>query len=251
MRQPRISRLAQRDTHRLIPSKFGESVLTRIADDDAHLRDIFDLDNATNERLLAENDLLPGIGIRELVFDVPHYRIVNAAFCHAHPLGSRFAGPDRGAWYAGFELATAQAEVAFHKTVALAEIGHFHDSVTYDDYLADFTGAFHDLRDDRAFADCLAPDSYLASQKLAAALLEAGSPGIVYPSVRRPAGTNLACFRPALVGNVRRGETYQFTWRGAPEPAIEVAPEGSGASKAAGVLPAARRARRSASDSRP
>ena len=31
-----------------------------IADDDAHLNVIFDLDNATNDRLLAENNLLPG-----------------------------------------------------------------------------------------------------------------------------------------------------------------------------------------------
>ena len=36
-----------------------------------------------------------------------------AAFCHAHPLGSRFAGADRGAWYAGFEIETSHAEVAF------------------------------------------------------------------------------------------------------------------------------------------
>ena len=39
----------QNDTHRLINSKYsesGESVLVRIADDDAHLKDIFDLDNA-------------------------------------------------------------------------------------------------------------------------------------------------------------------------------------------------------------
>ena len=28
-------------------------------------------------------------GIHELVFGVPYYWIVNAAFCHAHPLGSR------------------------------------------------------------------------------------------------------------------------------------------------------------------
>lgn len=222
MRLPQISPIERRDTHRLIPSKHGESALALIADDDAGLHDVFDLDHATNERLIAEHDLLPGIGIRELVFDVPHYRIINAAFCHAHPLGSRFGGPDRGAWYAGFELETAQAEVTFHKAVALAEIDHFHDSVTYDDYLADFASTFHDLRDDQAFTDCLAPDSYVASQDLAAALLEAGSPGIVYPSVRRAGGTNLVCFRPALVGHVRRGQTWRFTWRGSPEPAIEI-----------------------------
>ncbi len=247
MRQPRVTPIERQDSHRLIPSRFGESVLGRIADDDAHLRDIFDLDHATNERLLAENDLLPGIGIKELVFDVPHYRIVNAAFCHAHPLGSRFAGPDRGAWYAGFELETAQAEVIFHKTVALAEIDHFYDSVTYDDYLADFTGPFHDLRGDRAFQDCLAPDSYVASQDLAAALLEAGSPGIVYPSVRRAHGTNLACFRPAMVGNVRHGHTYRLTWQGSPSPEIEI--EAAPSNATTGVQPAARRARRPSSDS--
>jgi RES domain len=261
VRQPQISPVEQRDTHRLIPSKYGESVLTLIADDDLQLRDIFDLDHATNERLLAENDLLPGISIRELVFDVPHYRIINAAFCHAHPLGSRFAGPDRGAWYAGFELETAQAEVAFHKAVALAEIDHLYDSITYEDYLANFTGAFHDLRDDQAFADCLAPDSYVASQELAATLLEEGSPGIVYPSVRRANGTNLACFRSAMVSNVRRAQTYRFTWDGSPQPKIEVEAEvwsplhadrdRPTSKTTTGVQPAARRARRSGSDSRP
>jgi hypothetical protein len=52
----------------------------------------------------AENDLLPGIGVRELLFGVPYYRVVNAAFTHAHPLGSRFNDPERGAWYAAFEI---------------------------------------------------------------------------------------------------------------------------------------------------
>ena len=73
MRVPRVSRLDRPDTHRLVPSQYrddGASVLAGIADDDAHLHDIFELDGATNDRLLAENDLLPGIGIDELVFAV-------------------------------------------------------------------------------------------------------------------------------------------------------------------------------------
>jgi RES domain-containing protein len=217
-------RLVRRnDTHRLIPSKYsegGESVLARIADDDAHLKDIFDLDAATNDRLLAENNLLPGIGIHELVFGVPHYRIVNAAFCHAHPLGSRFNGPDRGAWYAAFELATSQAEVAFHKSIELAEVDWFDEEVTYDDYLADFSAELHDIRDQAGFADCLAPDSYVASQALAEQLIEAGALGVIYPSVRRKGGTCIGCFRPALVVNVRKGATYRFVWSGRPAPAI-------------------------------
>jgi RES domain-containing protein len=212
---PPTNLVRQFDTHRLIPSKYspgGESVLVRIADDDRHLQDIFDLDNATNDRLKAENNLLPGIGVDELVFGVPYYRIVNAAFCHAQPLGSRFNGPDRGAWYSAFELPTAQAEIAFHKSIELAEVGWVEESITYDDYLADFSAELHDIRATRNFKRCLDPDSYIASQELAQQLLAAGALGIVYPSVRHPKGTCLACFRPALVMNVRKGRTYRFSW---------------------------------------
>jgi hypothetical protein len=213
----------QLDTHRLIPSRHlrrGDSVLADLVEDDADLQAIFELDAATNDRLLAAQQLLPGIGLEELVFGVPHAAVINASFCHAHPLGSRFSGPHRGAWYAGFELETSQAEVAFHKTVQLAEIGRFHDSVTYDDYLADFSASFYDLRRDKRFRDYLDPNSYVASQALAEQLLADGALGVVYPSVRRPGGTCVACFRPALVGNVRHGKTYRFTWTGEPTPEI-------------------------------
>ena len=221
---PLASFIRRSDTHRLIPSKYtdsGDSVLARIANDSDHLADIFDLDNATNDRLLAEHELLPGIGIDELVFRIPYASIINAAFTHAHPLGSRFNGPDRGAWYAAFEVETSQAEVAFHKTVDLAEIGRFDDEVTYDDYLADFRAEFHDIRNDQAFAEYLNPSSYVESQGLAERLLASGSLGIVYPSVRRARKTCIVCFRPALVTNVRKGKTYRFVWDGSPTPRIQ------------------------------
>jgi hypothetical protein len=224
MKLPPLHRIQQTDTHRLIPSRYlptGDSVLTLIADDDAHLSAIFELDNATNDRLHGERGLLPGIGPDELLAGVPHAAIVNATFCHAHPLGSRFNGPDRGAWYAGFELETSQEEVAFHKSVELAEIGWPDESVTYDEFLADFNADFHDLRTTRGFRACLDPDSYVASQALAETLLGAGSLGVVYPSVRRRGGTCLACFRPALVTNVRRRQTWRFTWTRDSGPQIE------------------------------
>ena len=223
MSVPPVSRIRRLDTHRLIPSAYSEdsdTVFAGIAEDDEHLSAIVELDRATDERAAAEHDRLPGIGIDELVFGVPHARIVNAAFCHAHPLGSRFNGPERGAWYAGFETETAQAEIAWHKTVELLEVGWLEESLVYDDFLADFAGAYHDIRGDATFGSCLDPGSYLDSQALAETLLERGSPGIVYPSVRREGGTRLACFRPALVGNVRRHARYRFTWAGSPRPEI-------------------------------
>jgi RES domain len=222
---PPVTLVRQFDTHRLVPSRRlprGDSVLVDIADDDAHLQAIFELDAATNDRLLAEHQVLPGIGLEELVFAVPHAGVINAAFCHPNPLGSRFSGPDRGAWYAAFELATSQAEVAFHRSVQLAEIGRLEDTATYDDYLADVSASLHDLRRGRGFSACLDPGTYVESQALAERLLDAGSLGIVYPSVRRLAGTCLACFRPAVVANVRRGKTYRFVWDGKPEPAVTI-----------------------------
>ena len=223
-RVPPVALVRQFDTHRLIPSRHsagGDTVLVRIADDEAHLEAIFELDAATNDRLLAEHQRFPGIGVEEMVFGVPGSHVINAAFCHPHPLGSRFNGPDRGAWYAGFALETAQAEVAFHKQVELAETSWTaEESITYDDYLADFSAPFHDLRRATGFRACLHPRSYVASQALAERLLEAGSLGIVYPSVRLAGGTCLACLRPPLVTNVRRAATYRFTFRGSAGPAI-------------------------------
>lgn len=230
---PPTALVRQFDTHRLVPSRHGDTVLAEIAPDEADLQALVELDAATHDRLLAGRQLLPGIGLEELVFGVPHAAVVNAAFCHAHPLGARFSGPDRGAWYAGFELATAQAEVAFHSSVQLAEVGRVEDSATYDDYLADFTASFDDLRPStrsaragrglRGFQACLDPASYVESQALAERLLEAGSLGVVYPSVRRAGGTCVACFRPALVANVRRGKTYRFRWEGTPDPSVTLA----------------------------
>lgn len=227
-RLPPVSFVRRRDTHRLVPSRYSDArgSLSRLTDSKSQLDDLAVLGNVTNERVLGENGLLPAIGVHELVFGVPYSHIVNAAFTHAHPLGSRFNSGDRGAWYSAFHLTTAQSEVAFHKAVQLAEVGRYRDEVRFDDYLADFTGEFHDLRRAKSFTNCLDPVSYVTSQTLAEKLLERGSSGVVYPSVRRARGTCLVCFHPVLVTNVRRGLRYRFRWRGSPMPKIDVVASG-------------------------
>jgi hypothetical protein len=185
---PQLTCLRQFDTCRLIPSRFADaedSVLAPLAEDDAVLRDLFDLDNATNDRLRGEYGLLPGIGVDELVFGVPNFRMINAAYTYARPEGSRFNDGERGAWYCAFDLETALAEVSFHKTVEYQEIGRFDDSVSYQALLADFTASLPRPARQRRPRGLPRPDSYIASQRLAAELLDAGSMGIIYPSVRR------------------------------------------------------------------
>jgi RES domain-containing protein len=219
---PKLTPARQDNTHRLIPSRHSdESVLGRLADDDDQLQELFELDGATDDRLLGEANLLPGISVHELLFGVAYAHIVNAAFTHAHPAGSRFNGPERGAWYAAFELETAQAEIAFHKLQELREINWQEpETFTFHDYLADFRSDFHDIRGDAAYAECLDPNSYISSQGLARELLASGSAGIVYPSVRRPDGTCLVCFRPALVTNVRQDRTVTLTFGDANLPPV-------------------------------
>jgi RES domain-containing protein len=219
---PSVSRILQDDTHRLIPTAYeDETVLNRLTGDRGELSALFELEGATNERLLGEAGLLPGISVRELVFGLSYSHIVNAAFTHASPLGSRFNGPGRGAWYAGFSLDTSGIEVAFHKSEELREINwQDRETFLYVDFLADFRGEFHDIRGDSRFADSLDARSYTASQKLARDLLESGSAGIIYPSVRHQAGVCVACFRPALVNNVRKGREVSVGFENCQAPAV-------------------------------
>ena len=220
MRVPKQSRVVQDSTHRLIPYRYsdrGKPILNLLAqDDDRLLSDLTELEGATNDRLLGESGRLPGISAIELVSGFRLAHIVNATFTHANPMGSRFNGPSRGAWYAGFEIETSQAEIAFHRGVELREIGWNEEEISpYIDYLADFRHEFHDIRGDREFADCLDPKSYVISQAVGMELLESGSAGIVYPSVRRKGGVCIGCFRPPLVLNVREGSLVTFTFANA------------------------------------
>jgi hypothetical protein len=108
------------------------------------LSDLSELDAATNERKIAENGGNSAIGPGELLLGVPEAHIVNAAFTHPGPFGGRFHDAHRGAWYAGFEIETSIAEVAFHKRRFLAD-GRIQGRHSFDyiEFLAGFSGEFH------------------------------------------------------------------------------------------------------------
>jgi len=217
MKLPKQVKVEQDTTHRLIPYHYsdrGRPILNLLAqDDDDLLRDLTELEGATNDRLLGESGRLPGVSAIELVSGFRLAHIVNASFTHPNPSGGRFSGAGRGAWYAAFEMQTAQTEVAFHRAVELKEVGWRAEEVSsYIDYLADFRHEFHDIREDADFVDCLDPNRCVTSQTLGLALLTGGSAGIVYPSVRRTDGVCIACFRPPLVLNVQEGPMVAFTF---------------------------------------
>jgi RES domain-containing protein len=217
VKSPKQIKVERDGTHRLIPYRYsdrGRPILNLLAQNDADLlSDLTELEGATNDRLLGESGRLPGASVIELVSGFRLAHIVNASFTHAHPFGGRFNSAARGAWYAAFEMQTAQTEVAFRRAGELKEVGWKAEEVSpYIDYLADFRHEFHDIREDPAFVDCLDPNSYSASQTLGLKLLTSGSAGIVYPSVRHKDGVCIACFRPPLVLNVQQGPMVKFTF---------------------------------------
>lgn len=213
-----LAPLHRDDAHRLVPAKYSHdgSVLGSLQLPAEVLADLSEIDAATNERKIAEGGGSSGITPSELLIGVPEAHIINAAFCHPGPHGSRFNDARRGAWYAGFELETSSAEVAYHKRIFLRDMRCFGEEIPfeYQDFLADFDGRFHHLDADEE-PSCLKPDPvpqcYAAGQILAATLLNGGSPGLIYPSVRHAGGTCIACFRPALVFHPRRGNRYEIT----------------------------------------
>jgi hypothetical protein len=218
--KPPLAAVARRTTHRLIPSRYPSAGILDAVAAPEDLEAIFELEGWSNDRISTELGLLHNIPRQEWVMGRPMATVVMASFCHPRPEGGRFNDARRGAWYAAFALRTAHAEAVFHRTQELEEIGGWFDTfVQMADYTADFSASFHDLRDAR-FHRYLAPQTYKRSQLLARELLEQGSNGLVYPSVRDPSGICIACFRPGLVHNVRSGGFYEYKWSGRRMPAV-------------------------------
>lgn len=223
---PPIRQFDWEGSHRLIPSLYSEggTVLAEIVDDDAMLADVILLDGATNDRIQGEQHGQIGISTYELVYGIANAHIVNAAFTHTNEVGSRFSDQTRGAWYAADQLETSIAEVTYHKGKRLAEIvvpellgsRPDHEVSTYDDWLADFRSTFHILEPPRKFTECLQPEPvpqcYAASQQMARRLLDQGSNGLLYPSVRHSGAHCLMCFRPALVYHPRRAVRLEISF---------------------------------------
>lgn len=212
-------------TFRLIPSRYPSvGILDQVASPE-DLDAIIELETWTNDRISTEIGTLHRLPKEEWVLGKPMASVVMAAFCHPHREGGRFNGPERGAWYAGRSINTSHAEVIYHRTKELEEIGVFDTFVQVRAYLADFSAAFVDIRERRAQFDKLYdPNSYVASQAFARRLLDAGANGVICRSVRDARGECIACFRPKLVRNVRIGQHFEYRWSGNRTPAIRRLP---------------------------
>jgi len=216
-----VSAIRLTATVRLVPSRYPSvGILDQVSSaEDLHA--IIELEMWTNDRISTEIGKLHRIPQEEWVTGEPMSSVIMAAFCHPRVEGGRFNGADRGAWYAARSIETAHAEVIYHRTKELEEIGVFDTFVQVRTYLADFNGLFADIRKARnGFEPLYDPVSYAASQAFARQLLESGSNGVVYHGVRAPRGECIACFRPKLVKKVASGPHYEYRWTGHRTPTI-------------------------------
>lgn len=209
------------DTCRLIPTRYpAVGLFDRVANPE-DLNAILELETWTNDRISTQLGIIHRLPKREWVVGKPLSTVIMAAYCHPRPGGGRFNSEERGAWYAARSLETAHAEVSYHRTAELAEVGVFETRMEMRLFLADFHTAFHDVRADipehAAYHD---PVDYTASQALARELFEQHSKGIIYRSVRHAGGECVACFRPKLIQNLRPDMHFEYTWDGTRQPSI-------------------------------
>tara|TARA_R110000868_G_C10964052_1_gene768848 strand:+ start:4833 stop:5489 length:657 start_codon:yes stop_codon:yes gene_type:complete len=195
---------------RLIPSRFPPiQAFDDVASPD-DLEAVMALEGWTNDRLVADRlDRLPR---DQWVYGRPNASVVMASFLHPADGGSRFNGPDLGAWYAGRDLKTAVAEVAHHVRRDLHNTGKTAGVFEYREYRMTLGGDYEDIRGQQATKpELYHPTDYSRSQPHGENLRANQQPGILYDSVRLRGGENIACLQPSLVLDVAQADHWRLT----------------------------------------
>ncbi|MBV8605358.1 MAG: RES family NAD+ phosphorylase [Pelomonas sp.] len=209
------SRVRWKDACRLIPSRFPPVSLFETVADPADLDVVFAIEQLANPRLrdaVGELRLVPP----EQRVSGPGTSAIMAAFTHLNPDGSRFSDGSWGVYYAARTLATAVAEVGWHRARFLARTREAPIEIDLRCYRARVEATLVDIRGAAEAAALHASDSYAASQAFARPLRAAAVSGIAYDSVRDPGGQCVALFTPrALVPPARQAEHVTLRWDGA------------------------------------
>lgn len=128
---------------------------------------------------------------------------------------SRFSDGSFGVWYGSESVETTVHESAHHWYQGLLSDAGFEQMAVVAErrvYWVACHAVLLDLRPTAAHeTELLHPTDYRLCQSVGARIHGEGHPGLLTPSVRRPAGENLAIFNPAVLSNPRHH--CQLTYR--------------------------------------
>jgi hypothetical protein len=205
-----VAHVEWRSAYRIIPSVYPPRPVFEDVAQPGDLNAVLALESATNPRILTQagelslvrpDELLPGQSAA----------VIMAAFAHTKP--SRFSDGSYGVYYAAADEPTAIAETAYHRLRFITDAGMRSEIVQMRVYAAHVRGTFDDVRARSARSAIYDPANYAAAQQYARRIFSANRlDGIVFRSVRRPAGECVAVFRPRCVSNprVERHLQYRF-----------------------------------------
>ncbi len=203
-----------RPSYRLIPSRYPTVGLYDRVADPTDLDVVFAVEALTNPRIRDELGQLQLVPLAERVSGVGSTMLM-AAFTHLNLEGSRFSDGSYGVYYAARALETAVAEVSHHRALFLARTAEPAIDVDLRVIAANVDAELHDLRALGKRANALLdPNDYGAPQVLGKQLREAGSWGVLFPSVRHEGGFCVGLFRPKALRNARSGAHIALHWDG-------------------------------------
>lgn len=210
---PPCSKVFWNPTFRIIPTRYPPiDLFERVAppeDWDA----IANLEMLTNPRLRQEWGEISLVPVERRVSG-PGASWVMAAFTHLNPAGSRFTDGSYGVYYASKEIETAIAETVYHMELFYTSTSDEPHREDMRVLLGAIDATLHDIRDGSTWESAYHPTDYGNSQTLALALRARGSDGIVYNSVRRSDGENIAAFWPDVVSIPIQGDPLAYEWNG-------------------------------------
>lgn len=215
-----VATLPTADVHwpaavRIINSRFPPIALFEDVADPADWPLLMSAEQKTNPRLMesiGDLDLVPA----HRRVSGPGASVLMAPFTHASPdRPSRFSDGRFGVLYCGDRFEVALFETMHHHARFMAATKQRPGWASqFREYLLTVRATLSDLRGSSTAGAVMDPDSYAVSQTVGAALRSAGSDGIVYPSVRWPAGACAALFHPDLASAPIQARHLDYHWNG-------------------------------------
>lgn len=143
----------------------------------------------------------------------PTASIVMGAFTHVSPdRKGRFSDGSYGVWYCGDRFEVALAETAHHFERFMRATNEPAGEADYRELVCAVQGRVAD----GSAAALLAPDDWGPGQMFGRQVREGGGDGVLYPSVRYPAGKALALFWPDCITlPVTQARQFRYSWDGA------------------------------------